>query len=212
MFRVKDVWDKIRTGANVLRFIVLCLFLIGIGVGVMKIIDLFSGFVNTDPVVQTEYHYVPIEIEVPSGDIGFLGKFKKLKFNPIIWYDTVLYKEEKEVDHLMRYINADGKNITVLTQYCGEKRGKKIVYPYHQRFELVATGNEDEPIIANRYIEYWDWDKLLIGYSNTESFMVESRIHFLPLNLELDIIGSYNKLFEQEYDKKIEVKLLWRAF
>jgi len=211
MLKIKDVWDKIRTSASVVRFVIVCAFIIAVGVFVLRMFNVISDFINPDPVIQTEYHYEPIVIEPPEGNIGFLGKWKRREFLPLIWYDTVRYKEDEPVLHLMKYINADGKNITILTQYCNEKWGKKLIYQYHERFEIIATGNEKKPFVANRYIDYWDWDKLLVGFSNERGLSAESRLHFLPFNMELDMIGSY-KFFGEEVEKRIETKLLWKVF
>jgi len=211
MFKIKDVWDKIIKSAAIIRSLIGYILIIGFGFLVIRMFNSISEFINPDPVIQTEYHYEPIVIEPPDGDIGFLGKWKRREFLPLIWYDTVRYKEDEPVLHLMKYINADGKNITILTQYCNERWGKKIVYPYHERFELIATGNEKKPFVANRYIDYWDWEKLLVGISNERGLTAESRLHFLPFNVELDMIGSY-KFFGEESEKRIETKLLWRVF
>jgi len=212
---MKEVWDKIKTSASIVRFVIVCAFIMVVGVLILRMFNVISDFINPELVIKTEYIYEPIDIHAPDGNIGFFEKLKKKEVPPTKVYDTVRYISKEPVNHLIMAIDSDGKHITVLTQLCGTPMGKRIVFGYHERFELVTTGNDKEPVKLNRYIDYWDWEKLWFGVSNGPGVVAETRLRFLPFNLEGSLTASYNKInifSGEKFGGKIEAKLMWRVF
>lgn len=183
--------------ANTIRAVFGYILIIIVCVAVVKLIGYFENLYKNKPVI-TEYIHKPQHRPEPDTVIRWLEKIKEVKVVPETVYDTVYYEISK--NHLIKTIDANGNKIIVQTQYCGEKRGKEFIYPYWERFQLVA--GEDQPHFTGKK-DYWDWNKIYAGYSTTCGLEAETRLLFKPFNIE----GSFKASF-----KEIEGKILWKIF
>lgn len=184
---------KLLKFANTIRAIFGYILFVIVALAVLKLIHLYD---NKPPVI--EYVYKPQHRPEPDTVVKWLERIKEVKVDPIIIYDTVYYDVSKK--HLIKTVNANGNEIIVQTQYCGESFGKELIYPYTERFQLVAGKNKPH---FTKYKDYWDWDKIYIGYSTTCGLESETRLLFKPFSLEGSIKASF---------KEVEGKLLWHPF
>ncbi len=188
---------KILEFANTIRAVFGYILIAIVCIAVIKLIKYFDNLYENKPIV-TEYIYKPVTRPEPDTVIRWLERIKEVKVEPETVYDTVYYEVSR--NHLIKTVDANGNKIIVQTQYCEEKRGKEFIYPYTERFQLVA--GEDQPHFT-KHKDYWDWDKLYTGYSSDCGLEAESRLFFKPLNLE----GSLKASFQE-----IEAKILWKVF
>lgn len=188
---------KILKFANTIRAIFGYIIIAIVCIAVIKLIKYFDNLYESKPAI-TEYIYKSQMRPEPDTVIRWLERIKEVKVEPEIIYDTIYYEVSK--NHLIKTVDANGNKIIIQTQYCGEKRGKEFIYPYTERFLLVAS---DERPVLIKHKDYWDWYKLYSGYSSVCGLEAETRLLFKPLNIE----GSFRASF-----KEIEGKVLWKIF
>jgi len=188
---------RILKFANTIRAVFGYIIIVVVCIAVIKLIKYFEILYENKPIV-TEHISKSQTRPEPDTVIKWLEKIKEVKVEPEIIYDTIYYEVSK--NHLIKTVDANGNKIIVQTQYCGEKRGKEFIYPYTERFQLVAGDNKPHFI---KHKDYWDWDKLYFGGSSTCGLEAETRLFFKPLNLEGSIKANFHE---------VEGRLLWRAF
>lgn len=188
--RLSQFANTIRAAFGLILLIIGCIVIV-------KLIKYFENLYEHKPIV-TEHIYKPVTRPEPDTIIKWLERIKEVKVEPEIVYDTVYYEVSR--NHLIKTVDANGNKILVQTQYCGEKRGKEFIYPYTERFQLVAGENQPH---FTEHKDYLDWDKLYTGYSSDCGPEVETRILFKPLRLEGSLKASF---------KEIEGKILLKLF
>ena len=176
-FNIKDVFSFIRLG-------IMCIILLFIWKVFAVVIRTFDNVIP-----RMDYQTVFVDngriIHDVDTIISWYERITQVKAKPETVYVSI-YKSP--LSEMVNYIKADGKKISIRTQFCGDTLGHELVYPYYKYFQFVPPRN------MIYYRDYWSWNRLTLSadYSNLGilKLQAESQLWFNPLRISMGIYLS----------------------
>jgi len=173
----------IKAFSNLYGFIRFALMLI-IALWVFKVIMIIhKQFDSAIPEYTTQHFYKPEYRPEPDTKIRGLERITQEKVEPIVVYDTVYY--DSSYTSMMRSVKADGKHITIQTQFCGDTTGSEWIYPYVKRFQVVVLGNK---LDFTHDKDFFRWTGLSFGWiwgqEAAGKGLITSGIEYVPWRVQ----------------------------